>query len=81
VFGDSDAENVSHPENASKPELAMKPTGIRFRHHETLTARGWLAHRPSWPKDHTKYGVAITYGDNRILVAVAPSRKRSAKSS
>jgi hypothetical protein len=77
AFGKSDAKNVSPRDGASAHEFAMQPGSIRFRNHETLTARGWLAHRPSWPKDQdAKYGVAITYGENRILVAVAPARNR-----
>jgi hypothetical protein len=77
AFGNRDAKDVSPRDEASAHEFAMQPGSLRFRNHETFTARGWLAHRPSWPKDqHLKYGVAITFGAKRILVAVAPARNR-----
>jgi hypothetical protein len=76
VFGKRDAKEASAaPVETAGQEFAMEPKSIRFRNHETLTARGWLAHRTSWPKDpHTKYGVTIPYGDDRIVVAAAPAR-------
>lgn len=81
------AEKVSVPDAASAPEFAMlagtiaRPVPavqtIRHRNHETLTARGWLAHRKSWPKDqHTNHSVAIMYGDTRILIVAPPTRVR-----
>jgi hypothetical protein len=79
AFGNSDAKKeASATDPAPDQVLAIEPAHIQYRNHETLTARGWLAHRSSWPKDqHTKYGVAIPFGEIRILVAVARNRDRS----
>lgn len=72
-----EAEKVSVPDATSATDFAISPGTIRYRNHETLTARGWLAHRKSWPKDqHTKHSVAITYRDNRILIVAPPARDR-----
>jgi hypothetical protein len=82
VFGKRDAKQASAATDATiahefAHEFAMELGSIRFRNHETLTARGWLAHRTSWPKDrHVKYGVTIPYGGDRVLVAAAPARDR-----
>lgn len=76
AFGESNAKQASG--EASAQAFATKPESIRYRNHETFTARGWLAHRPSWPKDQrVEHGVAITYGEHRVLVAAAPARERS----
>jgi hypothetical protein len=76
AFGDRDVKQASR--EASAQEFAIKAGSIRYRNHETLTARGWLAHRTVWPKDQqSKHGVAITYGENRVLIAVAPARDRA----
>lgn len=76
AFGKRDVNETSGADGASVAhEFATKPGSIRYRNHETLTARGWLAHRTSWPKDRRiKYGVAITYGENRVMIAVPPTR-------
>lgn len=78
VFGKRDAKKASAATDATiAHEFAMELGSIRFRNHETLTARGWLAHRTSWPKDsHVKYGVTIPYGGDRVLVAAASARDR-----
>jgi hypothetical protein len=77
VFGERDVAKASATEDASVHDFASKLGSIHYRNHATLTARGWLAHRTCWPKDqHMKYGVAITFGDDRILVSVAPARNR-----
>jgi hypothetical protein len=71
------ADEAPVSDATSAPEFAIKPGTIRYRNHETLTARGWLAHRKSWPKDqHAKHSVAITYGANRILIVAPLARYR-----
>jgi hypothetical protein len=79
VFGKRDMKEASATDETAAHEFAMNPESIRFRNHETLTARGWLAHRTSWPKDsHAKYGVSIKYGDDRVFVSAAPTWDRLA---